>query len=67
MFQAESEAAQRSGVPHPSDDRCGLLLHPRCTRTVCARHRISDPCGSSPYCDAVSGPRAPGSGMEQHS
>ena len=48
MFQADSEAPQRCGGPHPRDDRCGLLLRPRWTRTVCARHRISDPRGSSP-------------------
>ena len=53
-FQAESEAAQRSRVPHPRDAGCGLLLHLRWMRSVCAEHCVSDPRGSFPYCDSVS-------------
>lgn len=54
MFQAESEAAQRSRVPHHRDARCRLLLHPRWMRSDCAEHCVSDPRGSFPYCDSVS-------------
>lgn len=55
-FQAESEVARRSRVPHPlpRDAPCRLLLRPRRTRSVCAKDGIYDLCGSSPSCDAGS-------------
>lgn len=65
MFQAKSEVAQRSRIPHPlpRGARCGLPLHPRWTMSVCAEHPVSNPRRSSLYCDAVSADTArPGLG-----